>query len=369
MLVKGDLFVTVTKEIAPYSSRLLRAEIYLFFRRLAVRHHHNAARLIGGTVANKRNAARIVENIRLGTVGKAAACLDKLRKAFDSRHDDLMVVAVIAGVYIRRTEKIGIKDARHTFFAQQNDRIGQRLEPGFNGRFQRLQRLRVVVVDKRDGVIWNSGKQRTIEDSAHVEIAALLGSVMEAVVKGDIEEHQLLVDQIEIAFQRVYIGVPVFRDNEEVGINRVAHMAYPVAEEPCRNVFGRIQTETIHLYLFGKPPAPIFQFLVDSPVSEFDIRAHEIIEVAVFLVDLLIPFAVAIFVDETENAVLIRLFDVVDAAEALQVPDEFGMRAVSAGKGEARIGVRLEILVLYIGAVIGIDAATRTFSLSSAPIL
>ncbi len=268
-----------------------------------------------------------------------------------------MVVAVIAGVYIRRTEKIGIKDAGHTFFAQQNDRIGQRLEPGFNGRFQRLQRLRVVVVDKRDGVIWNSGKQRAIKDSAHVEIAALLGSVMEAVVKGDIEEHQLLVDQIEIAFQRVYIGVPVFRHNEEVGINRVAHMAYPVAEEPCRNMFGGIQAETIHLHLFGKPPAPIFQFLIDSPVSEFDICAHEIIEVAVFLVDLFIPFAVAIFVDETENAVLIRLLDVVDAAEALEVPDEFGMRAVSAGKGEARIGVRLEILVLYLGAVIGIDAA------------
>lgn len=110
-----------------------------------------------------------------------------------------------------------------------------------------MQGLGVVVIDKRDGVIGNDGNKRTIENAAHVKTTALFRRVVEAVVKGDIEKHQLLVDEFEIALQGLKIGVPIFRYDEKIGVNSLAHMADPVAEEPCRNMFRGIQTEAVHL--------------------------------------------------------------------------------------------------------------------------
>ncbi len=176
-------------------------------------------------------------------------------------------------------------------------------------------------------------------------------------MKGDIEKHQLLVDEFEIALQGLKIGVPIFRYDEKIGVNSLAHMADPVAEEPCRNMFRSIQTEAVHLDLLGKPAAPIFELFIDGPIAKLDIRAHQIVEIAVLLVDFLVPLTVAILVDEPENAVFGRLFDVIDAAETFLVPDEFGMRAASAGKGETCVSECGKILVVDIRAIVGIDAA------------
>lgn len=150
--------------------------------------------------------------------------------------------------------------------------------------------------------------------------------------EGRRQKHGTLVDQFEIAFQRLEIGVPIFRHDEQIRIDRFAHMADPVTEEPGRDVFCGVQAEAINLHLLGEPAAPIFEFLVNRPVPELDIRTHQIVEIAVFLIDFLIPFPIAIFVDEAENAVFGRLLDMVDTAEALQVPYEFGMFAVATGK-------------------------------------
>jgi hypothetical protein len=135
-------------------------------------------------------------------------------------------------------------------------------------------------------------------------------------------------------------------------------MAHPIAEEPGGNVLGGIEAEAVDRHLLSQPAAPELQLFIDRAVAEFDIGAHQEIEIAEFLVHLLVPFAVAILVDQAEHAIFAGVFDAVHAGKALVVPHEAGMRAGAAGEGEAGVGRGVEGLVLDLGAVVGIVRRT-----------
>ena len=52
----------------------------------------------------------------------------------------------------RSAEEVGIKDRGHAILPQQDQRIGEGLEPGFNRRLEGLQRLRIMIGDQSDGM-------------------------------------------------------------------------------------------------------------------------------------------------------------------------------------------------------------------------
>ena len=106
-------------------------------------------------------------------MGKALTGVDQFMQLFDNGHLNGVGLSIAAGIFIGCAEKIGIKDRRHTIFTQQDQRIGQRLEPGFNRRLEGLQRLRIVVCHQRHGVKRVCFHQRAAEYLAHVIIAPL----------------------------------------------------------------------------------------------------------------------------------------------------------------------------------------------------
>ncbi|MNV39974.1 hypothetical protein D3C71_1315730 [compost metagenome] len=218
-----------------------------------------------------------------------------------------------------------------------------------------MKRLGIVIVDDGHRMVGMHRHERSVEDSPHVEIAAGLRRLMETVVERHVEHGQLVIDEIEVALQRSHVRVPVFGNHEQVLLDGLAHMADPIPEEPGGNVLCRIEPETVDTNLLGQPSPPIFQFLIDGLVAKLDIGAHQVVEIAKLVVDLVIPFAFAIFVDEPEDTAFVRIFDAVDTAEALLIPDEFRVRAAAPGKVEACMSERLELLFLDLGAVVGID--------------
>ena len=57
-------------------------------------------------------------------------------------------------------------------------------------------------------------------------------------------------------------------------------------------------------------------------VTEIDIFAHEIIEVAHFIVDLIVPAIAGVVINNFEYAIFIGIFDMVDTAKTFIVPDK-----------------------------------------------
>ncbi|MNP36665.1 hypothetical protein D3C76_1300700 [compost metagenome] len=83
-------------------------------------------------------------------------------------------------------------------FAQQDQSIGQRFEPGFDRSFQRLQRLGVVVGDQRDRMGRIGSGQGVGENLRHIEPVPLLGCLMKLQVQGYVEQHHFALDQVNI---------------------------------------------------------------------------------------------------------------------------------------------------------------------------
>ena len=67
-------------------------------------------------------------------------------------------------------------------------------------------------------------------------------------------------------------------------------------------------------------------------VTEIDIFAHQIVEITHFVIDLIVPAFAGVVIDDFEDAILIGVFDVVDAAKAFVIPDELRILSGAAGK-------------------------------------
>ena len=115
----------------------------------------------------------MVEKERLHAVGKTLPGEDQLVELFNHRHIDVIRLAIPAGVVIAGAKKIRVEYARHAVFTQQDERVGQRFEPGFNRGFQRLQGLGIVVGYQGHGMERIGFHQRTGENLAHIVVASL----------------------------------------------------------------------------------------------------------------------------------------------------------------------------------------------------
>lgn len=120
------------------------------------------------------------------------------------------------------------------------------------------------------------------------------------------------------------------------------------------NVLGGVRAEAVARQAFQQPARPVFELLRHGGIAELHVGAHQIVVVAFFVVDLIVPAVVAIVVGDFEHPFVVRLLNVVDAAEACVIPDKLGMHATAAGKGEAGVGQRVEALVVDVVAVVGV---------------
>ena len=83
-----------------------------------------------------------------------------------------------------------------------------------------------------------------------------------------------------------------------------------------------VQTKTVAARLFHDPAGPVFDLLGHGVIAKVDIFAHQVVEVAHLIINLIVPAFAGVVVDDFKDAIFIGVFNVVDAAEAFVVPDK-----------------------------------------------
>src|SRR5512133_4066784 len=121
----------------------------------------------------------------------------------------MIVVAVPTLVVVLGTVVIGIEDAGISLAPQQYQGIGQRLEPGIYRRFQRLQRLRVVVVHKGDGMGRSGLHDGSIQYTPKVIVSSQATGGIKIKVQWHIEDRYPATHVINIPEQCRQIVGPV----------------------------------------------------------------------------------------------------------------------------------------------------------------
>lgn len=134
-------------------------------------------------------------------------------------------------------------------------------------------------------------------------------------------------------------------------------------------MFGGVKAEAVARQRVQQPARPVFEFLRHRGVAELHVGAHQVVVVAFLVVDLIVPAVVAVVVGDFKHPFVVRLLNIVDAAEAFVIPDKLGMHALATGKGEAGVGQRVEALVVDIVAVVGVHLEHVYPFFSSAPSL
>ncbi len=88
-------------------------------------------------------------------------------------------------------------------------------------------------------------------------------------------------------------------------------------------MFDRIQPKAGAGQLFQHPARPVLQLFRHGMIAEVDVGTHQIIEVAQFIIDLIVPAFAGVIIDDFEYAIFVGVFDVINAVEALIIPDKF----------------------------------------------
>ena len=82
-----------------------------------------------------------------------------------------MHLTVAACVAVARAIEVGMEETGRPLLAHKDQSIGMQLEPVFDRRLQRLQRLRVMIADDRHGMVWHCSDKRVVEKGAKVKVA------------------------------------------------------------------------------------------------------------------------------------------------------------------------------------------------------
>ena len=69
-------------------------------------------------------------------------------------------------------------------------------------------RLGIMIIDKRYGMRWVCLNERIIEDFGQVKISSCQGCLMQLVVKGHIEQVDLIIHRIQELTAGIQIGIP-----------------------------------------------------------------------------------------------------------------------------------------------------------------
>lgn len=139
--------------------------------------------------------------------------------------------------------------------AQEDQRVGERLEPVHHPRREILARLAVVVVHERDRRQRVFLDQRAVEDAAQVVVAGRLGRVAEIEVERGVEEACRAAGVLQSGVQLVNVAGPILADGEQflVGVF-AAEVAEPVFDEAGGDVLDRVEAEPAG-YMLSRPTA------------------------------------------------------------------------------------------------------------------
>ena len=289
--------------------------------------------------ADPADAVGIVEAVLLLAVGVAAAGLDHLAEVRHHR-------PVPGGVAV----VVGIEHAGHAVLPQQDQGVGQGLEPVRDEGLQTLPVLGVVVVDEADRVRRAGADQGVVQDAPHIVIRAGLGRVEKVVVQGHVKEGHLVFHRVEIVQQAAQIAAPVFAYRRQGRMALLAQALQQLPVEGEADVLDRVEAQPVHAGLLQIPAQPFFGLALHGGVRHVDVHSHQIVEVALFGVGLRGPALAGKAVDAVAAfGILVP----VRAGEVPVVPDEVAVRAVPAREGEFRPDMDRVLPVHLVGAVVG----------------
>ena len=140
--------------------------------------------------------------------------------------------------------------------AQQDDRVGQRLEPRLDRRFQCLQRLRIVVVDEGHHRVGPLPHERPLQEPAHVIVPARTARLVETVVQRHAERGDAAAQAIQVGMQLPDVRRPVLRNDEQVPAGVPLHGVQPLGKEPAGDVLHRVEPEAVDAGGVEVPFAP-----------------------------------------------------------------------------------------------------------------
>lgn len=121
-------------------------------------------------------------------------------------------------------------------------------------------------------------------------------------------------------------------------------------------MFYRIETKTVTLGLFHHPARPVFYLLGDGVITKVDVFAHQVIEIAQLAINLVVPALAGIVIDDLKDAVLVRIFDVVDAAEAFEIPDKLRVLTATRREGVTGPAFAVDDLIRNLRAILFVDS-------------
>ena len=198
--------------------------------------------------------------------------------------------------------------------------------------------------------------QRIGENLAHVIIATLAGRFVKLHLQRGIKQHGFPLDLVNIGLQFIDIMGPVFRDDKQRPGCHLLDVLDPLFIEPCRDMFDGIQAKTIAMGLIHHPACPVFELFSHGMIAKIDIFAHQIVKVAQFVIDLIVPAFAGIIIHDFKNAVLGGIFNMIDAAKAFVVPNELRVLTRTGREGVPRPGLAFDNLIVNLRAVIGVYA-------------
>src|SRR5690606_4566370 len=117
----------------------------------AADHHGHAAGVLLVAGAHPADAPGVVEVVPLLAVGQVAShAQEPIDEPAVAGQDDLVLLAVAAGAHVLGAVVVAEEDDRVAALAQEDQRVGERHEPGLHHGLVRLERLGVVVRDQGD---------------------------------------------------------------------------------------------------------------------------------------------------------------------------------------------------------------------------
>ena len=251
-------------------------------------------------------------------------------------HDHAVALAVSSAVLVRGPVVVGVEDAGIALAPQQDQGVGQGLEPRLDRRLEGLKGLRVVVVHEghaEGGAVRHEGASL---QASHVVGRPVAARVVEFVVEGHREHRHPTAHAVDIPAQGLELGSPVLAHHEQVLPRVLLHGVEPLRKEPGRDVLDRVQAEAVHSRGVEVPLAPLRDLAAHLLALEVEVAAHEEGEVAPLQRHLVVE---GLSLEEIDGVLLAGLSGVVvHGVEMARMPLEAGVLAPPAGEMEVGVG-------------------------------
>lgn len=214
----------------------------------------------------------VVEVVVLLAVGEQLAREDQVGQ--------LVAAARRLRVLALHAIQIAVEDARVALVAQQDQRVGQRLEEALDRRRHRLARLRVVVHHHRHGRVRLGLHERLVKHLSQIAIFRCR-DLAEVVEEGCVVQAELVVHLIEVLEQFVHVADPELAHEEQFALAEVLfEVCHELVGEALGEVLACIEAESAELELLDHPLAPVDHVVDDFRVAVIDVGEHEEVGVA-----------------------------------------------------------------------------------------